>query len=1053
MKQIYKLLALVAFIAAFVPCARAAEWSYDWPVNASADKANGYAGGFYNFGTTLDPDITSIERTLNGMAWKLSFDKGTKLTYLASSGQAVGAKGGFSSYFSLSSSAFSGKIKKVSVTTRTKEADAMLTVSVNGKAYKCGDATEVCYTVSSGTTPVEYTFTPGADGEQEGEILMYFTIPGAANNAYVKKVVVEYEEVVSGVAAPVFSPEAGTFDEPVAVAITGPEGAEILYTTDGSNPRAEGNTAVKVYDGTAVTIAETSVLKAVAKVGNEFSAVTEGEYVVRATPGIKLYGKTEFTIELLEEDLIMIDNPNKVEPIKYVSSNPQVAWADNYGHIYTYSVGETEITVTFAGNDRYLPQSISVPVKVIAKEPLAGLTVSPGEGTYSDLTEVTVECTDPRAVTLWYYIGDKAMGVDDLGMLEEFTINPSTKMTLQLDHSCVLTVQAVGNNVWSLPQVVNYTINMPLKAKFEAGDTYATIYRNGFDSEEEANEWNHSDGSNWQLTSATGFQGLPPFSSINPDSKYSLFHRYANTNDVSVVTSPDMVVPEGGQVRFYAAFNPVWIYDGNLMLYVCENVDGATPVKIWDAFLASQEAATDDIKWNQYSVDLAEYVGKEVYFAFAYELTNGDNVLIDDFELVAPKEDVSVVTVSTGEPVAFRDLSSGQPEAWEWQFPGAATETSAEQNPVVVYETPGSYDVTLTVRKGDESNTVTRAKYVVVRSVAPTAAIGVPSGVYYSPEAGLVVPLNTPLTFTDASKGNPTEYVWKLPGTDLKSSAEKDVTVKYVEEGQFDVDLAVSNDAGTSTTYIYGVKAGGESLAWNISAAENGDLGILQLGWYGNYGGTNWLGMEAFAEAFEKPAAAVTISGVNVYFASVTAVSTDAEITVSIAKADENGLPGEVLATAKLPVSELVDASETYNDPTEFVFSKPVKIADAFFVAIGGFPNASSSAGEDNIAMYALRRDPSGRNTAYHLLENQDDMGNPTGGSTWYAQEEDKCSFAIAPKLVFDNPSSGVEAVGEATEEGPVTYYNLQGIRVDAENLAPGIYIRRQGSVSTKVRL
>lgn len=1052
MKQIYKLLALVAFIAAFVPCARAAEWSYDWPVSASADKANGYAGGFYNFGTSLDADLTSMERTLNGMTWTLSFDKGTKLTYLASSGQAVGSSGGYSSYFSLSSSAFSGKIKKVAVTTRTKVADAMLSVSVNGKAYKCGGATEVCYTVST-TTPVEYTFIPDAGAEQEGEILMDFTIPGAANNAFVKKVVVEYEEVVSNVGAPVFSPEAGTFDEPVAVTVTGQEGAEILYTTDGSNPRAEGNTAVKVYDGTAVTIAETSVLKAVAKVGDEFSAVTEGEYVVRTTPGITLYGKTEFTIELLEEDLIMIDNPNKVEPIKYVSSNPQVAWADSYGYIYTYSVGETEITVTFAGNDRYLPQSISVPVKVIAKEPLAGLTVSPGEGTYSDLTEVTVECTDPRAVTLWYYIGDKAMGVDDLGMLEEYTINPSTKMTLKLDHSCVLTVQAVGNNVWSLPQVVNYTINMPLKAKFEAGDTYAVIYRNGFDSEEEANEWNHSDGSNWQLTSATGFQGLPPFSSINPDSKYSLFHRYANTNDVSVVTSPDMVVPEGGQVRFYAAFNPVFIYYGNLMLYVCENVDGATPVKIWDAFLASQEAVTDDIKWNQYSVDLAEYVGKEVYFAFAYELTDGDNVLIDDFELVAPKEDVSVVTVSTGEPVAFRNLSTGQPEAWEWQFPGAVTETSAEQNPVVVYEAPGSYDVTLTVRKGDESNTVTRAKYVVVRSVAPTAAIGVPSGVYYSPEAGLVVPLNTPLTFTDASKGNPTEYVWKLPGTDLKSSAEKDVTVKYVEEGQFDVDLAVSNDAGTSTTYIYGVKAGGESLAWNISAAENGDLGILKLGLYGNYGGTNWLGMEAFAEAFEKPAAAVTISGVNVYFASVTAVSTDAEITVSIAKADENGLPGEVLATAKLPVSELVDASETYNDPTEFVFSKPVKIANAFFVTIGGFPNASNSAGEDNIAMYVLHRDPSGRNTAYHLLENQDDMGNPTGGSTWYAQEEDKCSFAIAPKLMFDNPLSGVESVGEATEEGSVTYYNLQGIRVDAENLAPGIYIRRQGSVSTKVRL
>ena len=95
MKQIYKLLALVAFIVAFVPCAHASEWSYDWPVNASADKANGYAGGFYNFGTTLDPDITSIERTLNGMAWKLSFDKGTKLTYLASSGLFLAVVVGF----------------------------------------------------------------------------------------------------------------------------------------------------------------------------------------------------------------------------------------------------------------------------------------------------------------------------------------------------------------------------------------------------------------------------------------------------------------------------------------------------------------------------------------------------------------------------------------------------------------------------------------------------------------------------------------------------------------------------------------------------------------------------------------------------------------------------------------------------------------------------------------------------------------------------------------------------------------------------------------------
>lgn len=35
--------------------------------------------------------------------------------------------------------------------------------------------------------------------------------------------------------------------------------------------------------------------------------------------------------------------------------------------------------------------------------------------------------------------------------------------------------------------------------------------------------------------------------------------------------------------------------------------------------------------------------------------------------------------------------------------------------------------------------------------------------------------------------------------------------------------------------------------------------------------------------------------------------------------------------------------------------------------------------------------------------------------------------------------------------EGPVEYYNLQGVRMAAEQLAPGIYIRRQGNKATKV--
>lgn len=1055
MKHLYKLLALLVTIATAPQAMQAGEWSFAWPVSGTSpeEKANNNANGFYNFGTTFDPERTSITRTLDGRTWTAEFEKGAKLTYLAASGQAVGSTKAFSNFFKLTSDDFTGKIKSVTVEARTKITDATLTVSVNGKPYLCNGNEEAPITTTE-TTPIVCKFLPDAEGGLEGEIQLYFSLPDAATVTYIRSVTVEWEEASSSVATPAFSPEGGSFDEPVAVTITGPDGATIIFTTDGSNPRTEGNAAAKEYTA-PVEITATTRLKAIAKAGDETSAVAEAIYTVRQSPELS-FTKESLTIELLEEDIALLNNPYNVSPVKYSSSNQSVAYVDKYGLITTFGIGETVISATFDGNETYKPQTVTLPVSIIAKEPLSGLTITPATGTYDDITEVTVECTDERAETIWYHLGEKPMGVDELGILEDFIIHPAKKMTLKLDHSCTLTVQAMGKNVWSEPLVATYTINMPLKAQFEGGESYVTVYRNGFDSLDEANEWNTSSGSNWQLTpDAGGFRDLPPFSSINPDSKFSIYHQYSNSGDVAVMTSPDITLPDNATVRFYAAFNPVWIFQGNLKLYICENIEGAEPFKIWDALLASQEAATDDVKWNRYTANIADYAGKEVYFAFTYDLTEGDNVIIDDFEVVAPETGSTTISVEAGEPVTFRDLSTGQPDSREWHFPGAVTETSTEQNPGVVYDRPGTYDVTLTVRKGDETSTMTREKYVIVHGVAPTAEIGIPEGVYYSPEAGIVVPLNTPLTFTNLSKGSPHTYAWTLPGTDLQKSDEKDVTVKYTTAGMFDVDLTVSNDAGTSSTYIYGVKTGGESLAWNIAAAENADLGIISLSWYGNYGGTNWLDMEAFAEHFDAPATPVKISGVNIYFGSVATVTPDAEIKVAIAVPDTDGMPGEVLAEAILTANRLVDASETYNDPTEFVFDKPVKLDGEFFVTISGFPNNSGADGEDNIAMYSLRRGSDGHNTAYHLLKETDENYQPTGELKWYAQgEEDACSFAIAPRIVFDNPSSGITTAETDNESNsPAIYYNLQGIRVDGDNLTPGFYIRRQGSKATKIRV
>ncbi len=58
----------------------------------------------------------------------------------------------------------------------------------------------------------------------------------------------------------------------------------------------------------------------------------------------------------------------------------------------------------------------------------------------------------------------------------------------------------------------------------------------------------------------------------------------------------------------------------------------------------------------------------------------------------------------------------------------------------------------------------------------------------------------------------------------------------------------------------------------------------------------------------------------------------------------------------------------------------------------------------------------------------------------------------IEVKYVADeNGTQGIDEIGDDNANAPVEYYNLQGIRVNGDNLTPGIYIRRQGSEVTKV--
>jgi PKD repeat protein len=76
------------------------------------------------------------------------------------------------------------------------------------------------------------------------------------------------------------------------------------------------------------------------------------------------------------------------------------------------------------------------------------------------------------------------------------------------------------------------------------------------------------------------------------------------------------------------------------------------------------------------------------------------------------------IVVCAGVPVQFTDLSTLTPTGWSWTFSGGTPGTSTVQNPLIIFSTPGTYDVTLIANNGSGSATETKFAYIEV--VSPT---------------------------------------------------------------------------------------------------------------------------------------------------------------------------------------------------------------------------------------------------------------------------------------------------------------------------------------------
>lgn len=86
--------------------------------------------------------------------------------------------------------------------------------------------------------------------------------------------------------------------------------------------------------------------------------------------------------------------------------------------------------------------------------------------------------------------------------------------------------------------------------------------------------------------------------------------------------------------------------------------------------------------------------------------------------------------------------------------------------------------------------------------------------------------------------------------------------------------------------------------------------------------------------------------------------------------------------------------------------------------------------------------------------------GNRTPGSDMFLGttdlskfdlQNDKVTLAVNNGNIVAGSSSAIDGIAVDEENGEAVYYNLNGVAVNADELTPGLYIRRQGSKVTKI--
>lgn len=129
--------------------------------------------------------------------------------------------------------------------------------------------------------------------------------------------------------------------------------------------------------------------------------------------------------------------------------------------------------------------------------------------------------------------------------------------------------------------------------------------------------------------------------------------------------------------------------------------------------------------WQPFSNGLPNVIVSELHIQYAIgkirASTYGRGMWESDLYVPGSYPPVSAFGASQniscpGAAIQFNDFSAGQPATWAWSFPGGNPSSSSLQNPMVYYNQPGAYPVTLVTTNANGIDTSTSVNFIQIAS-------------------------------------------------------------------------------------------------------------------------------------------------------------------------------------------------------------------------------------------------------------------------------------------------------------------------------------------------